>query len=125
MLFCRTWVKVILPDAMQILLHKVVDANLATWLQELYQISQGVVKIREVLLVVIQMVDYKVASDEIELLIVLLYLSHIFEERPLYDFNILNRVSFLFLSHLGYHAFVDLKRYYLLDIFTNFKSVVA
>ena len=124
-LFCRAWVKVILPDAIQILLHEVIDAYLASWLQELYQIPQRVVEIREVLLVVIQMVDYKVASDEIELLFVLLYLPHVFEERALHDFNIFNGISLLFLSHLGDHAFIDLERYYLLDIFTNFKGVVA
>ena len=125
MLLCWSLMQIILPDPVKILLHEVVDANLSSRLQESHQVIKGVVEVREFLLIIIQVVNHKIASNKVKLFFILVDLSHVFKQRPLNYLNILDVVLLLFLSHLRNHSVIDFERNNLFHIFTDFKSVIS
>ena len=71
MLLCWSREQIVLPDPLKILLHEVVDANLSSRLQEFHQVIKGVVEVREFLLIIIQVVNHKIASNKVKLFFIL------------------------------------------------------
>lgn len=76
------------PDALQVLLKEVVDADLSLRLQKLAESLDGISEVRVFLMVLIKVVNDHVASDQVKLTLQRFDLAHGASQRALNDLNI-------------------------------------